>query len=245
MSRKADTSQPLRGLFILIPVLNEAASLQPLLTSLQVWRDSGALVIVADGGSDDGSAGIASAYADHVLDSAKGRAKQMNTAADYVLNHYSKKIKIVPDAVLFLHADTYLPNDFPSQYQQFLQADNGWGFFPVKLDASDVIYRIIGCMISWRSRLSCVATGDQVFMIKPCLWHQQKGFSNLDLMEDLDWSYRCKKSGYKPWLGQSKVLTSARRWQQYGVIRTVVLMWCLRFGFYCGLSAKRLASWYR
>lgn len=245
MQTETQNTQSLQGLFIVIPVFNEVAALQSIEFVAQALRAKGAKLIVVDGGSHDASTELASRFADHVLETPKGRAKQMNAGARYVLEHYRNDIKYSPDVLLFLHVDTQLPKDFVRQYQCFLKAEQDWGFFPVSLDAQELVYRIIGRMISWRSAITKIATGDQVFMIKPDLWDTHSGFAELNLMEDLDWSYRCKKHGYRPWVGQRQAMTSARRWQQHGVIKTVILMWCLRFAFYCGVSDKRLANWYR
>lgn len=234
----------MQGLAIIIPVLNEAQNIKDQLELLQPLRKQGVLVVVVDGGSDDGTLQIAKFGCDLAIEAEKGRARQMNAGAQAALT-YCQQQQWPSPCLAFLHSDTCLPQDFMRQYQDFNRGANQWGFFPLALDAQAAIYRLIAFMISLRSRFSGIATGDQVLLLKPELWQDFSGFEELALMEDLAFSYRCKKLKLKPWCASSKVVTSARRWQQFGVLKTVSLMWLLRAAFYCGVDAKHLAKLYR
>lgn len=228
------------GVTIVVPILNEAARLPTLATELHALQPAPARVILVDGGSQDGSVKLAHTLSFEVIDSARGRATQMNTGAAYA----EKKHLAQTDWLLFLHADTRLAPDAIAQLHA-LPADAQWGRFDVRLDAAQPIYRVIERMINLRSRLSKIATGDQVIFIRAALFHQLSGYREQPLMEDVELSKQLKFLKIRPVCLRSTVLTSARRWQQYGVWRTIGLMWQLRFLYWCGVSPERLANKYR
>lgn len=225
---------------IIVPILNEAARLPTLAAELNALQPTPERVIVVDGGSQDGSVVLARALGFEVVQSARGRATQMNAGAD----HAEKNHPAQTDWLLFLHADTRLATDAIAQLHT-LPADAQWGRFDVRLNAAQPIYRVIERMINLRSRLSKIATGDQVIFIRAALFHQLGGYREQPLMEDVELCKQLKSLKIHPVCLRSTVLTSARRWQQYGVWRTIGLMWQLRFLYWCGVSPERLASKYR
>ncbi|PCI06590.1 MAG: glycosyl transferase [Gammaproteobacteria bacterium] len=224
---------------IVIPVLNEENHLSIILGSLQKYRDSGHQVIVADGGSSDNSVKLASVGADDVVVSLAGRAMQMNSSAAIATG----------DVLLFLHCDTVLPHDAIELItKQCLSSKSTnidfWGRFDVRLSSRRKIYRVIEKLMNLRSRYTAVATGDQAIFIERDLFKRIGGFPEIALMEDVAISKILKQLA-EPFCINKKVITSSRRWETHGVIKTVLLMWKLRLLYLFGVSPDKLARLYR
>lgn len=217
---------------IIVPVFNEAQQVDDLIYRLTLLNDYVKEIIVVDGGSDDGCAEkLASKFT--VIKSKKGRANQMNAGVKQAQGTW----------LVFLHADTH----FNSSHLRAMvdQASlHQWGRFNVRLDAQGLSFRVIEWFINQRSRLTGVATGDQCIFVRRDFFQALNGFAQIPLMEDVDFSKRAKKRA-SPKCLTAKVVTSARRWQQHGVIKTVFLMWQLRLYFWWGVSPDVLADKYR
>jgi rSAM/selenodomain-associated transferase 2 len=220
------------SLSIVIPVLNEAAGIAQLLALLAPLREQGAQVIVVDGGSVDGTAVLARPLADLVLASKKGRARQMNAGAAVASG----------DALLFLHADTTLPEGALPAIEAAL-ANRTWGRFDVVLDGRHRMLPVVATMMNQRSRLTGIATGDQAIFIRRTAFEALGGFTLIPLMEDIDFCRRAKRLGPPACLRQ-RVRTSARRWERNGLWHTILLMWRLRLTYFLGADPKRLAVKY-
>lgn len=220
-------------LTIVIPVLNEAEQLAAKLQALQALRSQCEIVLV-DGGSEDGSEAIALPYVDKILKTQPGRAKQMNAGA----------AQGNADILLFLHADTQLPAGAANLILQAVQRGYHWGRFDVRFDSRKTIFRIIAFMMNLRSRLTGIATGDQALFITRQAFQTVNGFADIALMEDIAISTALKKLG-RPCCLSEKAVTSARRWRQYGILKTIFLMWCLRLAYFFGADPSDLASRYR
>ncbi len=219
-------------LSIIIPVLNEAAGVQDALMRIAPLRTSGVELIIADGGSHDGTVGKALALADFVIPSPRGRAVQMNAGAQLASG----------DALLFLHADTRLPAGAPDMILNALQK-RAWGRVDISIEGRSPLLRIVAALMNLRSRLTGIATGDQaIFMTREAYTHIG-GFPELPLMEDIAMSKALKRLG-PPACLRAKVTTSGRRWERHGVLRTIVLMWRLRLAFYLGGNPEKLAIIY-
>jgi rSAM/selenodomain-associated transferase 2 len=222
------------ALSIIIPCLNEAAGIVQALELLQPMRARGAEIIVADGGSGDGTALLAAPLADRVVHAPRGRAAQMNAGA--AAAHAG--------ILLFMHADCVLPADANELIVDGLQAGGRqWGRFDVVLDGSHPLLKVIAGMMNLRSRLTGIATGDQGLFMTRALFAQLKGYPPLPLMEDIALSRRAKRAG-APLCLREPIVTSARRWERHGVIRTVLLMWRLRLAYFMGADPARLALRY-
>jgi rSAM/selenodomain-associated transferase 2 len=219
---------------IIIPTLNEAKGLPETLSALQTLRAGGVEVIVVDGGSSDETMHIAQQYADCVVASEAGRAKQMNKGASIAKG----------DILLFLHSDTTLPGDAYQQLRKFEGQAIVWGRFNVTLDNPRFIFRVIEKMMNARSRLTSVVTGDQAMFVSSFLFKQVDGFPIIDLMEDIAISKKLKKL-VSPVSLKSAVVTSSRRWVEYGVMQTVLLMWWLRAAYFFNKDPAILAKKYR
>jgi len=220
-------------LSVIVPTLDEAEALP---AALAAARQPGVTeIIVVDGGSRDGTLALARTLADRVLETARGRARQMNAGAAVARG----------DVLLFLHADTRLPAGYAQAVARALADPRVvGGRFDVRLDATGLAYRVVGRLISVRSRVTRVATGDQAIFIRRAVFARLGGYPAVPLMEDVALSRALKRAGRVACLGET-VVTSARRWQRHGVARTVLLMWALRAAYYAGVSPARLARIYR
>ncbi|HYH80283.1 MAG TPA: TIGR04283 family arsenosugar biosynthesis glycosyltransferase [Longimicrobium sp.] len=220
---------------IVIPVLNESATLGDSLAALKPLRARGCEVLVVDGGSTDGSTEVARRLADRVIASPRGRARQQNAGA----------AEAAGGVLLFLHADTRLPPDADRLVIDGLRANGrGWGRFDVRLSGRHPMLRVIERMIGARSRLSGIATGDQAIFASREWFARAGGFPPIPLMEDVALSKALKRLG-PPLCLRETVLTSSRRWEERGVWRTMALMWRLRLEFWLGADPARLAERYR
>ncbi len=216
-------------LSVVVPALNEAASIERCLRSLAPLRARGHEVVVVDGGSTDGTAQRAAPHCDRVLAVPRGRAAQMNAGAAAASG----------DALLFLHADTLLPPEADRAVLAAL-ATRCWGRFDVDIDSRDTRLAVVGYFMNWRSRLTGIATGDQAIFVRRADF---KGFPQIALMEDVVFSKRMKAVS-RPACLRDRVRTSARRWEARGIGRTVFLMWQLRLRFWLGADPDDLARRY-
>lgn len=219
-------------LSIIVPTLNEAQHIVLVLTQLQSLRKRGVEVIVADGGSSDGTPALAAPLADQVLSAPPGRARQMNAGA----------ARASGVALLFLHADTRLPDDALRAVDSALNRHR-WGRFDVRLDSRRPLLRLVARMMNLRSRLTGIATGDQAMFMTRAAFESVGGFPEQALMEDIELSRRLKKTGAPACL-KPPVVTSARRWETQGAWRTILLMWRLRWAYWRGTHPAQLARRY-
>ena len=217
---------------IIIPVLNEEQNVKALLQQLQIYRQQGNEVIVVDGGSDDETVSISKPLADKVITSDAGRAKQMNKGVAESTN----------EVLWFLHADTSIPENVIETVQESL-IKNDWGRFNIRLSGSHFLFRIIEKMINIRSCLSGVATGDQGIFVKRKTFDSTGGYSEIPLMEDVALSYKLKAIS-QPVSVKETLTTSSRRWEKNGIIKTILLMWYLRFLYWIGVTPDKLAKLY-
>ncbi|MEP1213425.1 MAG: TIGR04283 family arsenosugar biosynthesis glycosyltransferase [Marinobacter sp.] len=221
-------------LSVIVPVWREAASIQSFLRSLQPVREGGHEVIVVDGGSDDGTAELAAPWCEQVLTGGKGRALQMNAGADAARGN----------VLLFLHADTALPDTAIDHLQHFFSSQQQWGRFDVRLSGQRAVFRVVAWFMNRRSRLTGIATGDQAMFVRTSVFRALQGFAPIPLMEDVELSKRlCSLS--RPYCISDPVTTDSRRWEQEGAWRTILLMWRLRWRYWRGESSESLAAAYR
>jgi rSAM/selenodomain-associated transferase 2 len=221
-------------LSIIVPVLNEAPCIGAALHALQPLRARGHEVIVVDGGSSDATPALAAGAADRVISAPRGRAQQMNAGACAASG----------DVLLFLHADTRLPQHADRIVTQSLRrAGVCWGRFDVRIDSARPLLRLVSCMMNLRSRLTGICTGDQAIFVTAPEFERSGGYARIALMEDIELSSRLRRHS-RPVCLRAAVLTSARRWEHYGVLRTIVLMWWLRSRFFFGALPAHLAKRY-
>lgn len=228
-------SPPACSVSIIIPTLNEAATIVDTLLPLQPLRRAGSHeIIVADGGSTDATPDLTRPYADKVIMAPRGRAKQMNAGAKQAEG----------EILLFLHADTQLPLASPVDLELQLQKHNKvWGHFQAHLSGSSPWLRIIGIMMNYRSRCTAIATGDQAIFVRKDCFDAAGGYPDIPLMEDIALSKRLKQIS-RPLALPDHVITSSRRWEQQGIAKTVLLMWRLRLAYFFGADPTVLARIY-
>jgi rSAM/selenodomain-associated transferase 2 len=232
--RRSFQASGLNKISIIVPVLNEAAGIEPALQALQPLRARGHEVIVVDGGSDDATIRLVGQAADRIVEAPRGRAPQMNAGARAACG----------DVLLFLHADTRLPRDADRLLLEGLRKSTRcWGRFDVRIDSASPLLRLVSAMMSLRSRLTGICTGDQAIFVAADAFARIGGYAPLALMEDIALSARLRRCG-APLAIASAVITSARRWERDGVLRTILLMWWLRLRFFFGASPARLARIY-
>jgi len=218
---------------VIVPLLNEADILPVLLRKLpQIGADE---IIIVDGGSGDDSMRLLQDFTGRCLQSKPGRAVQMNAGAD----------ESSADILLFFHADT----EFNSSHIEDIKVamrDPAMvgGRFDVRLSGAHPAFRIIEFMMNLRSRLTKISTGDQAIFVRREVFGRIGGFPDQPLMEDIEFSRLLKKQGKIACL-RRKIVTSSRRWEKHGIVRTVLLMWRLRLLYWLGVSPERLATMYR
>ncbi|WP_300320839.1 TIGR04283 family arsenosugar biosynthesis glycosyltransferase [Accumulibacter sp.] len=220
-------------LSLVLPVLDEAATVARHLAALQALRARGAELLVVDGGSADGTADLARPAVDRLIDSPRGRAVQMNAGASASRG----------DVLLFLHADTMLPPAADELIHRAIAAGASWGRFDVRIDGRHRLLRVVERMMNWRSRLTGIATGDQAIFVRRDVFLAVGAYPELPLMEDIALSKRLRQVAPPACLRES-VTTSGRRWEKRGVLRTIVLMWRLRAGYFLGADPQTLAVRY-
>lgn len=221
-------------LSVIVPVLNEAARIGAALNALAPMRRRGHEVIVVDGGSSDGTAGLARVGADKVLASPRGRAVQMNAGAHAASG----------GVLLFLHADTLLPAGADRAIAQGLATTGrAWGRFDVRIVGRSAWLPVVARLMNLRSRATGIATGDQGMFARRVAFEGAGGFPPLEIMEDIALSVRLKRIS-RPVCLRDTVITSGRRWEERGALRTIGLMWWLRLRFFFGDAPSRLARSY-
>jgi rSAM/selenodomain-associated transferase 2 len=220
-------------LSIVIPTLDEAAAIEATLAATQPARAAGAQVVVVDGGSRDGTAALAARLADRVIEAPKGRAAQMNTGARMAEG----------DTLLFLHADTLLPHDAHEAVGACIAQGRQWGRFDVAIAGADPLLSVVALMMNTRSRWTSIATGDQAMFATRAAFEAVGGFPEIPLMEDVAISRSLARRS-RPACIASRVVTSGRRWERAGTLRTILLMWRLRLAYSLGADPHRLARRY-
>ena len=213
---------------IIIPVLNDSHALAALLPSL---ANSSAEIIVVDGGSTKLPQELVEQYGARLVTSAAGRATQMNIGAKQATG----------DVLLFLHADSQLPDSFESAIQSGMEAGREWGRFDVQLSGQHPMLRVVEWMMNQRSRLTGVCTGDQGIFLTKHAFENVGGYPEIPLMEDIELSVRLKAA---PHCIRQKLVTSSRRWEEKGVYQTIWLMWSLRLRYFFGASPESLVQRY-
>ncbi len=221
------------SLRIVVPVLNEGRALGARLSALRPLRERGAEVVVVDGGSTDETWAVARAQADGLLVAPRGRGAQMNAGAT------GSRAEVL----LFLHADTALPPGADGLIRQALSSGSPWGRFDLRIDGRHPLLRPTEHLINLRSRLTGIATGDQAIFVRREVFEQTGGFADIPLMEDIDLTARLRRMG-PPACIATPVVTSGRRWERHGVLRTVLLMWSLRARYFFGAHPQALADVY-
>ncbi len=223
-------------LSIIIPSLNEATRISRTLNTLQTLRKNGHEIILSDGGSTDDTIKRAENKVDICINSHPGRAAQMNAGARCASG----------DILCFLHADTLPPKNIDAIIIQALsQSSKQWGRFDVRLTGKQISFRVIERLMNLRSCISSIATGDQGIFVYRHIFIQLSGFADIPLMEDIELSKRLRKISSALCIHKNPLITSSRRWEENGIISTVLLMWQLRLRYFLGTPESVLARAYK
>jgi rSAM/selenodomain-associated transferase 2 len=220
-------------LSIIIPTLNESEQIEYCLNGLQLLRQQGHEIIVVDGGSNDNTVSLALPFCDRVMQSKKSRAIQMNSGA----------AEATGDCILFLHADTILPSKIIDLFLPLQNIEKKWGRFDIRLSGRDGLFRVIETCMNIRSRITGIATGDQVVFVGKELFDEINGFPEIALMEDIAISRLLLKRS-KPVCFREIVISSSRRWEENGIIKTILKMWAIRLLYFFYVDTNRLDKIY-
>jgi rSAM/selenodomain-associated transferase 2 len=217
---------------VIIPTLNEAQAIETTISKLKKYRQTE--IIIVDGGSQDRTVEIARSMGVRVLKSAVSKATQMNTGA----------AEATGNVLLFLHADTRLPENFENCVPAALARDEICaGAFSLSIDSDAGGLRFIERVANWRSRFFQMPYGDQALFVSRNLFHEIGGYPEYPIMEDFELVRRLKRKGKIVILPES-VQTSPRRWLNYGILKTWMLNQIIIIAYYLGISPQRLSQWY-
>tara|TARA_Y200000002_G_scaffold338864_1_gene308483 strand:- start:1314 stop:1985 length:672 start_codon:yes stop_codon:yes gene_type:complete len=219
--------------FIIATLNEEHALLSNLIFLKKIKKYLHAELIVVDGGSHDSTINIAKTLSCNVYTSEASRSKQFNLGAKHAKGKY----------LVFLHADTTLNNEAINHLKK-INKDTQWGFFNIRIKSSNLKYKILSALINIRSKLFNYATGDQVILVENIFFNKIAGYKDIFLMEDIELSNRINKL-CKPNIIKGLAITSSRRWERYGFLRTIFLMRLLRILYLLGVNDKFLANIYK
>jgi rSAM/selenodomain-associated transferase 2 len=215
---------------VIIPTLEEESAIAPTISSAAGADE----ILVIDGGSRDRTCEIATAAGARLVTSVPGRGRQLAAGARAARG----------DVLLFLHADTRLPAGFADEVRRMVTNRGcSWGRFDLRFDRDTPLLALIALLISWRSRITRGATGDQAIFVRRDEYERVGGISEDELFEDVSLCRRLKRDG-RMGVPAGVVITSSRRWRRGGTIRTSLLMWALKALYLAGVPAARLARFY-
>jgi len=218
------------SLSVVVPVLDDAEPLEKLLNSL---RESPVAmhIIVVDGGSRDDSVAIADHFGCQVLQAPSGRGSQLDEGCRVARGNW----------IWMLHADCQISEQVMI-YLNSLQGVN-WGRFDVRFDGGGSGLQLVAGLMNWRSRISGICTGDQGIFAHRALLDRIGGVPRQPLMEDVELCSRLKRIS-RPLTPRLQLVTSPRRWEERGLVQTILGMWWIRLRYWWGVSADRLAREY-
>jgi len=223
---------------LIIPVFNEALIIEEYLARIPMRPDLE--VIIVDGQSDDETVALCEKIQlkfkpKIVISPLKGRANQLNFGASLAIGQI----------LCFLHLDSQLPSDYFTQIEKLLSYPQAIaGAFSLAIAAPQMPFRWLEKLVDWRSRLFSLPYGDQGLFLKKSVFNTMEGFSPMPIMEDYEFVQRLKKQG-KIYISQASVLTSSRRWQKLGILKTTLINQGIILGYYLNIDPKILADWYR
>lgn len=223
---------------LIIPVFNEALIIEDYLSKIPMKSDLE--VIIVDGQSGDETVALCEKIKLEfkpkiVISPLKGRANQLNFGASLAMG----------EILCFLHLDSQLPLDYFTQIEELLSRPQAIaGAFSFAIDAPQIPFRWLEKLVNWRSRYFSLPYGDQGLFLKTSVFKMMGGFFPMPIMEDYEFVQRLKKQG-TIYISQASVLTSGRRWQKLGILKTTLINQRIILGYYLKIDPKILANWYR
>lgn len=217
---------------MIIPTLNEESNLRSLLPQTLAQADE---VVVSDGGSKDATIASARELGARVIEGAAGRGNQLNRGARAAQG----------EILLFLHADTRLPEGWCAAVRETIAGGASGGAFLLGFDTDRRLLRLGAGLINLRTRLTQIPLGDHAQFVTREAFEELGGFRDWPILEDLEFAKRLKRRGEPMVILPARVVTAARRFTEQGVVRTVVNNWWIWLSFAAGASPHRLARRYR
>jgi len=222
---------------IIVPVFHEGQRINDLIEYLnRLDSDGNVEIIIVDGAREEDTLRTIQSSNVIKISSGQGRAKQMNAGASIARG----------DILIFLHADTELPIHALKKIGSFIeQAEYAGGAFDLGIKSDKFIFKVIGKISSFRSRLSRIPFGDQAIFIRREYFNKIGGYKEIPLMEDVELLRRIKKSGDRIQIFYDRVMTSPRRWEKEGVIYCTLRNWILQTLYLLGVSPEKLTNFYK
>jgi rSAM/selenodomain-associated transferase 2/rSAM/selenodomain-associated transferase 1 len=230
-SQEPPTISSTAAISVIVPVLNEEERIGVLIDGLKTFDVE---IIMADGGSTDGTVSVCRKAGVKVVSSTAGRALQMNAGAE----------KASGQILLFLHADTMLPNGFQESVRGAIAGGAIAGAFSFGTDLTGFSMGIIEGAANLRARYLGVVFGDQALFTRADSFHNVGGFPLQPIMEDFELARALKGQGRFAFL-PLKAVTSARRWRDNGIWRTTLINQTVTWLYMLGMSPEKLVKWYR
>ena len=230
-------TEPEKSISIIIPVLNEQERINALIAGIRRLSPTGPReIIVVDGDARGSTISAVSDTAVKKVLSGRGRGRQMNSGAALATGQ----------VLLFLHADTDLPTDALALIDDAMRGTvHAAGAFDLGIKSGRRIFRLTERYVAIRTRLTRVPFGDQAIFIRRSVFEQLGGYRELPLMEDIELMTRLRKAGRRLRIIPKRVMTSARRWEQEGVLACTFRNWFLQAAYVLGVPPQRLSRWYR
>jgi rSAM/selenodomain-associated transferase 2 len=222
---------------IIIPVYREGQIINQAIQNIRMLKDGAqAQIIVVDGNSAQDTLKEITFPAVKKIASVRGRGSQMNAGSS----------EAAGDILIFLHADTRLPNDTLTLITAALDDEAvRAGAFDLGIDSGRFAFRIIERMASWRSRLTRIPYGDQAIFIRAAYFKLLGGFRSIPIMEEVDLMRRIKKRNDRITILRERVWTSARRWETEGLIACTLRNWLLITLYLLGMKPETLTRFYK
>jgi len=227
-------------LAIVVPTLNEEVALARHLPAILAQADE---VVISDGGSTDRTLDIAAAYSVRTVSGPPGRGGQLNRGAAAAIAPEATAAAGA-DLLLFLHADTLLPQDAGDRIRAAAAAGAQGGAFLLRFDVDRPKLRLGAWLINQRTRWTRLPLGDQAHFVTRETFAQLGGYKDWPILEDLDFAWRLRRNG-RMVIVDDPVTTAARRFVEGGVVRTVATNWLIWALFCLGVSPYRLARLYK
>jgi rSAM/selenodomain-associated transferase 2 len=222
---------------IILPVLNEAGMINEAIARLrEIEQGNLAEIIVVDGDAEGSTVRAIQFEGIRTALSAKGRARQMNRGAGLASG----------DILLFLHADTELPrNAFPLIAAAMKDGRFVAGAFDLGMKSDKRMFRVTEKYVFFRTRLTRIPFGDQAIFMRRSFFDELGGYRDIPVMEDVEIMKRIRKRGDNIIIIPQQVMTSARRYEQEGIVSCTLRNWMLQILYALGVSPERLERFYR